>query len=107
MSIFAIISSLFGLTLVFLGGFGISDLRDPNQFYCIEGDKNRNHRITFALYSTLVLVGFIHICSTVTSIILSCYTLTRKTYSRIDCNENIEEFNSEITDIPITRPPGD
>ena len=36
-----IFSSILSLMLVFMGCLGISDLRNPGQWYCSEGDKDR------------------------------------------------------------------
>ena len=36
-----IFSSILSLMLVFMGYLGISDLRNPGQWYCSEGDKDR------------------------------------------------------------------
>ena len=119
-----------------MGFLGISDLRNPNQWYCSDGDKNRmihwitktshskivlfynlgNHAVSYALFALLVIVGFVHICVTVISILLSCYTAfcATKSYPGIVCNCNNPSLNdqpniwrseaTEVTD-PI-RPPG-
>ena len=131
-----VISSLLSLALMFMGFLGISDLRNPNQWYCSDGDKNRmihwitktshskivlfynlgNHAVSYALFALLVIVGFVHICVTVISILLSCYTAfcATKSYPGIVCNCNNPSLNdqpniwrseaTEVTD-PI-RPPG-
>ena len=75
-----------------MGYLGISDLRNPGQWYCSEGDKDRkifflieifllevknvflgNHAVSYALFALLVIVGFLQICVTVISIFVSCY----------------------------------
>ena len=47
-----VISSILSLALMFMGFLGISDLRNPDQWYCSDGDKNRMiHWITKTSHS--------------------------------------------------------
>eukprot|EP00093_Oithona_nana_P014903 14903.XXX_1187453_1186710_1 [CDS] Oithona nana genome sequencing. len=82
-----------------MGCLGISDLRNPGQWYCSEGDKERNHSVSYALFALLVIVGFLQICVTVISIFLSCYIAfcARKSYAGIgNIVYNNTSLNNEI-----------